>query len=390
MASGSQARCEQNDELHSQLAAFMMKDSIEVARGTENPSDRRRRLEEEMQLLADILYKQGSKGSKESTEVLAELWDHVEDELVSLSVSFVETVPRVPGIPAGEVAQLLDDAAELEEEFRRLKSEPNWKLSPAVPPGSRRATCDAPKSNEASRSPVLSTAREAHAHHAHNTSDKEGSAGGPGDTSRSFRSAAELFPEVASKNLPKPPAALAPTTQRGFEDVSESILRPDTKSHAAKRLHPDSNKPEQREWNDAWLRIADPDQLERIVPALEATIHHTDTADAVRKEDIAGLNFVKAQIEEVLILPRLHPELFLSALTKPARGLLLFGPPGTGKTLLAKWIAAECGATFFNVNASTVMSKWIGEAEKTVKALFQLAADRWGFYKRCPKLPLHV
>jgi len=78
----------------------------------------------------------------------------------------------------------------------------------------------------------------------------------------------------------------------------------------------------------------------------------------------------------VLILPQLHPEFFASALTRPARGLLLFGPPGTGKTLLARWIASECGATFFNVNASSVLSKWIGEAEKTVKALFQLAAER--------------
>lgn len=100
------------------------------------------------------------------------------------------------------------------------------------------------------------------------------------------------------------------------------------------------------------------------------------TGKRTTRDDISGLEFVKSQIEEVLILPRLHPELFVSALTRPARGLLLFGPPGTGKTLLAKWIAAECGATFFNVNASSVLSKWVGEAEKTVKVLFQLASDR--------------
>jgi len=131
-----------------------------------------------------------------------------------------------------------------------------------------------------------------------------------------------------------------------------------------------------REWSDEWLRIADPDQLDRMVPALEATIHRDTGRDSITRRDIAGLGFIKGQIEEVLILPQLHPELFASALTRPARGLLLFGPPGTGKTLLARWIASECGATFFNVNASSVLSKWIGEAEKTVKALFQLAKER--------------
>lgn len=124
------------------------------------------------------------------------------------------------------------------------------------------------------------------------------------------------------------------------------------------------------------MRIADAEQLDRIVPALEATIHRGGGRDKVTRDDIAGLAFVKDQIEEVLILPRIHPQLFASSLTRPARGLLLFGPPGTGKTLLARWIAGECGATFFNINASSVLSKWIGEAEKTVKALFQLAIDR--------------
>jgi spastin len=165
-----------------------------------------------------------------------------------------------------------------------------------------------------------------------------------------------------------------------FEAVSRSIVGQKSEgsatSRGASRAKSSANDDKGREWSDEWLRIADPDQLERIVPALEATIHRSNGNDALTRNDIAGLEFVKTQIEEVLILPQIHPELFASALTRPARGLLLFGPPGTGKTLLARWIAAECGATFFNINASSVLSKWIGEAEKTVKALFQLASER--------------
>ncbi|XP_034710185.1 26S proteasome subunit RPT4-like isoform X2 [Vitis riparia] len=91
-------------------------------------------------------------------------------------------------------------------------------------------------------------------------------------------------------------------------------------------------------------------------------------------EDIGALDDIKESLQELVMLPLQRPDLFKGGLLKPCRGILLFGPPGNGKTMLAKAIANEAGARFINVSMSTVTSKWFGEVEKNVRALFTLAA----------------
>ncbi|KAE9610135.1 putative adenosinetriphosphatase [Lupinus albus] len=92
-------------------------------------------------------------------------------------------------------------------------------------------------------------------------------------------------------------------------------------------------------------------------------------------DDIGALENVKDTLKELVMLPLQRPELFCKGqLTKPCKGILLFGPPGTGKTMLAKAIATEAGANFINISMSSITSKWFGEGEKYVKAVFSLAS----------------
>ena len=99
----------------------------------------------------------------------------------------------------------------------------------------------------------------------------------------------------------------------------------------------------------------------------------------VKFSDIIGMEEMKQTLYEIIVVPTIRPDLF-TGIRKPQRGILIFGPPGTGKTMIAKAIATECNSTFFNISASSLTSKWVGESEKTVKSLFKVA------YKKAPSI----
>ena len=106
---------------------------------------------------------------------------------------------------------------------------------------------------------------------------------------------------------------------------------------------------------------------QELIDMISGTIV-TESPD-VRWNDIAGLNNVKQALREAIVLPIVKPELFTGA-RRPWSGILLFGPPGCGKTLLARAAATECSATFFSTSSADLLSKWLGESEKLISALF--------------------
>jgi len=84
-------------------------------------------------------------------------------------------------------------------------------------------------------------------------------------------------------------------------------------------------------------------------------------------QEVVGLETAKKAVKEAIVYPVQRPDLF--PLGWP-RGILLFGPPGCGKTLLAAAVATEIDANFYSIDAASIMSKWLGEAEQNVAKLF--------------------
>ena len=91
-------------------------------------------------------------------------------------------------------------------------------------------------------------------------------------------------------------------------------------------------------------------------------------------DDIAGMADVKEILFEAVIIPQKRPDLF-EGIRAPPRGILLYGPPGNGKTFITKALAKESGCTFYGVSAGSIVNKFVGESEKTLKKIFNSAKN---------------
>ncbi|MDU0349811.1 proteasome ATPase [Actinomyces sp. MRS3W] len=98
--------------------------------------------------------------------------------------------------------------------------------------------------------------------------------------------------------------------------------------------------------------------------------------------DIGGLGPQIQQIRDALELPFTHPELYRAYGLSAPKGMLLYGPPGCGKTLIAKAVATSLadsagagtrGAAFLNIKGPELLSKFVGETERQIRAIFDQA-----------------
>jgi len=181
-------------------------------------------------------------------------------------------------------------------------------------------------------------------------------------------------PRLSSSSMDEPPpeflARSRPRRQKNAEgETPPAISRVGTQES--------STDEEDSKVGCGWSKLKT-DILKKLPPGVdehaarqilnEIVVH----GDEVHWSDIAGLEIAKNALREAVVYPFLRPDLFMG-LREPARGMLLFGPPGTGKTMLARAVATESKSTFFSISASSLTSKYLGESEKLVRALFVLA-----------------
>jgi transitional endoplasmic reticulum ATPase len=143
---------------------------------------------------------------------------------------------------------------------------------------------------------------------------------------------AEAFSQKAAAEKPAAPAAATP-----------------------KLKHKESKDEKDEEGGDDWLVTEKP---------------------KVRLSDIAGMDDVKAKLQEMVIKPLKHPEQAKQWGIRPGGGILLYGPPGNGKTTLGKAVAGELEADFFYATGAEIRSKWHGESEQRLRKLIQAAKSR--------------
>lgn len=153
----------------------------------------------------------------------------------------------------------------------------------------------------------------------------------------------------------------APSVTKSEEKAPEKKTEPEKVAAGTKKDGESSTKATEVPVDNEFEKRIRPE----VIPANEINVTFAD---------IGAMDEIKESLQELVMLPLRRPDLFKGGLLKPCRGILLFGPPGTGKTMLAKAIAKEAGASFINVSMSTITSKWFGEDEKNVRALFTLAA----------------
>jgi vacuolar protein-sorting-associated protein 4 len=142
--------------------------------------------------------------------------------------------------------------------------------------------------------------------------------------------------------------------------------------HATQQPPPGQYQPQTETNAQTNGRRPEEDEAAKLRGMLDSAV--VRDSPAVSWDDVAGLDVAKSALQEAAEFPRVFPQLFTGK-RRPWTGILLYGPPGTGKSYLAKALATATRSKFFAISSSDLVSKWVGESEKLVKHLFQLARE---------------
>jgi 26S proteasome regulatory subunit T1 len=115
-----------------------------------------------------------------------------------------------------------------------------------------------------------------------------------------------------------------------------------------------------------------------LPPKIDPTVSLMEVEEKpdVTYDDVGGSKKALEELREVVEIPILHPERFVTLGIDPPKGVLLFGPPGTGKTLSARAVANRTDATFIRVIGSELVQRYVGEGARMVRELFSLARGK--------------
>ncbi|MEW6172533.1 MAG: AAA family ATPase [Bacillota bacterium] len=166
-------------------------------------------------------------------------------------------------------------------------------------------------------------------------------------------------------------ARLAEVTY-GFVGADIKALCREAAMHCLREFFQNKNRHTRPRWDEVKVNA---DHFARALRDIEPSCTREFQADSPRASwaDVGGYASLKSALTEAVIWPQKHKELMKRAGVRAAKGILLYGPPGNGKTLLARATAGEAGINFIAVNAPSLLSKWVGEAEKAIRNVFRKA-----------------
>lgn len=188
---------------------------------------------------------------------------------------------------------------------------------------------------------------------------------------------------LIQKSIEKVWNELIATENEEFKDYPQYNPKKDDSSDDKDNIIPDDANEESK--ND--INNMNKDIVESWNIKKRTTIStNTNTTKRIKKQklkdrsppdtnlkSLGGMDDVIAQLMELVGLPILHPEIFLTTGIEPPRGVLLHGPPGCGKTSIANALAGELKVPFISISAPSVVSGMSGESEKKIRDLFQEA-----------------